>query len=114
MKQEHIPLVRTWAATGMSLSKQCHAMAELTGADYSSPLFDAIWRERDAHTAALGLLINDECEWLNYFESECEFGDTPRQITYADGTKVMLDTVDKLIAILSDQSLEKPTGRPEF
>jgi hypothetical protein len=66
------------------LEDQVHA---LFGTDHDSPMLKTINDLWDAYTVAVGQLVGDQDDWLQYFESECEMGREPREVVLKPGGK---------------------------
>lgn len=49
----------------------------LFGTDHDSIALRTLTTMWEAHTEAVGLIVGDECNWLDYFEHECDMGKSP-------------------------------------
>lgn len=66
-----------WAALQKQKAGLEESLHKLFGTDHDSEALQRISRMWEAHTKAVGLLVDDECEWLSYFEYECDMGKSP-------------------------------------
>ena len=69
-----LPLLQAWKARHAELHKQIQALARLTGGTGDGPLHVAVRSTWDAYTATLASLIEDNGEWLVWFEDENDMG----------------------------------------
>lgn len=50
---------------------------KLFGTDHDSLALRTLTTLWESHTKAVGQLVGDECNWLDYFEHECDMGKSP-------------------------------------
>lgn len=66
-----------WALLQKQKTQLQDNLHKLFGTDHDSEALLTINTMWDAHTKAVGQLVGDECEWLSYFEYDCEMGKRP-------------------------------------
>lgn len=89
------PLLYEWHNNLRTLSDAWDKLEEATSLPADGPLGEALFRLTDHYTAQVSLLLNDEHEWLPYYQYHCDFGRNPAKVT-VDGREILLDSLEKL------------------
>lgn len=91
-----------WAQRITAINTQYAALSAITGPGVGSPLWDAIFSTQNAYTVAVSELVGDECEWLNYYQLDCEMGKRPREVKLPSGNAITLKTLRDLARVICD------------
>lgn len=78
-------------------------MVTVFGGTYECNNANAILKLVAKYTKLVAEKVGDGGDWLNYFRHDCEFGKRPREVTFCDGTSILLDSVDALIETILAQ-----------
>lgn len=90
-----------WSCRHKELTKQAEALRAVTGGDYDAPLMAAVWAVWNAYTVAVGELVGDSDEWLQWYETECSMGRTPKMAYRAFGSDgVNVRTIKQLARVI--------------
>ena len=94
--------VREWMERVQGADAQLNAIGELFGClDYDAPLPAAIEGLISGYTKALGRVIGDECEWLEYFWIDCAFGANPLGVTPEKGAaEIKIDSPEAIAEVI--------------
>ena len=96
-------LLKQWAGIMQNLERALSEMTSVFGGTYDCANAQAILDMVIEYTNLVSEKVGDSGEWLNYFRNECELGQTPKEVTFCDGTSILLDSVDALIEIILAQ-----------
>ncbi len=96
-------LIQEWIDQGLALEAQFKALEAIVGDMAESPLWDAVWKGYDAHRRAIAALMGDGDEWLSWFQCDCDYGRTPREMVFPNGEVLLVvGASDLTAAILTD------------
>lgn len=73
-KEEKIRLLEKWEDIHDRISEIFQKMENVLGYIGESDLFDIVWKNFNAHTEALSILLGDEEKWLEWYAFENRFG----------------------------------------
>lgn len=100
-RPEMIRRIEAWVKLHADLMEQYHALQALTGADPDCALFKPIFTLWDSYTIALSELIGDEDEWLQWYATECEMGNKPKNVLIPGDTKqYRVKTIQQLARVI--------------
>ena len=96
-------LLKQWAGKVQAVESALDQMVSVFGGTYDCDNANAICDITRAYTKLVAEKVGDNEGWLDYFRNECELGKTPREVTFCDGTSILLDSVDALIETILAQ-----------
>lgn len=97
VKRQVLPLVSLWVERGKELHRTQDATSATLMASPEAPLFKAAWECFVGYTKNLAEIIGDDDGWLEWFAWECELGQKPMEMTFANGERLMVCGVEDLI-----------------
>lgn len=97
--RDHALVVR-WVESARLLAARLKAADDAIGLCMDSPLREAAWRAFGAYTDLLAETIGDTDKWLEWFAWECDFGSSPKEMTFADGETLLVVGASDLLAAI--------------
>lgn len=100
-KNDRIVMLENWREACLEIGRCMESLKGSVGADPESPLFTAIHALQEGYGKALGILLGDGWDWLEYYAFECDYGRKAQEVKYSDGVVVVLDEdVAKLLSVM--------------
>lgn len=96
-------LLKEWAKSVQAVDGALDQMVAVFGGTYECNNANAILELVARYTKLVAEKVGDGGDWLDYFRNDCEFGKKPREVTFCDGTSILLDSVDALIETILAQ-----------
>lgn len=96
-------LLKEWAKSVQAVDGALDQMVTVFGGTYECNNANAILELVARYTKLVSGKVGDGGDWLDYFRHDCEFGKKPLEVTFCDGTSILLDSVDALIEIILAQ-----------
>lgn len=93
-----------WAARKERFSAACRAFADLTGAAPESAFMGPIFALWEGYTRAIGEIVGDKGEWLEWYEYDCDMGKRPKGAEFQDGRKITIATLADLSKLIADEA----------
>ena len=91
--------IREWMERVQGAEAQINAVADLFGGiDYAAPLPEAVSALSGGYAKAVGKIVGDECDWLEYFWIDCAFGANPLGVIPEKGAAEIQITGPEAIA----------------
>lgn len=93
--------LREWSDVQQVLSRNLAEAARLLGTTYDrGTLWPAVLDVAAAHTRAVAAQVGDGAEWLEYWQTECRYGERPRDVE-VDGVPMLMATIADLAVVVS-------------
>lgn len=94
--------IREWMERVQEADRQVNSIGELFGdLDYAAPLPGAVSALAGGYAKALGRVIGDEGEWLEYFWIDCAFGANPLGVTPEKGAaEIKIDSPEAIAEVI--------------
>jgi hypothetical protein len=93
--------LQCWEAAVQPCNETAELLLDLFDGQYDSPMFKPYQHLIEEYTKLVAKVIGDECEWLQYYQYDCNWGAKPMEVTMSDAEKIMLDSLPKLAKIIS-------------
>ena len=94
--------IREWMERVQGADAQLGALAAMSGdINYDAPIPAAIAALISGYAKALGRVIGDEGEWLEYFWIDCAFGANPLGVTPEKGAaEIKIDSPEAIAEVI--------------
>lgn len=73
-KMEKLDLLREWSVKMETADILIDPVTKCLGLSVESPIHQAVWTLKDAYTKAVGKLVGDDGDWLDWYADENDFG----------------------------------------
>lgn len=106
MNQKEIETRLTaWQKRYWAMMEQFESLQKLTGCDYDCALLKPMMDVWSAYTVAVSELVGDTCEWLDYYQWECDMGNKPQNVRIKPGDPyVKIGTIKQLAKVIKGTS----------
>lgn len=94
--------LQEWKKRHDDMEEQLEKLRLLTGAMPDCDLLAPIYRVWDSYTAALGLIVGDKDQWMDWYRFECDMGAKPMGVRLSGGREMTVETIEHLAAVLAD------------
>ena len=102
-REEATKLITLWVDRAKALHAAQYSLNTLLMASPEAPIFKAAWDMFTGYTKQLAEALGDEDGWMEWFAWECQLGEKPMEMSFANGEKLLVVGVDDLVdVILSD------------
>lgn len=97
-----IERLELWKYRYDELMTSYNAFHNLTGLDKNCQLMKPTFDLWNSYTESIAELVGDNCEWLKWYETECQMGNNPTSITFSDGRLLEVRTLSDLVIFIND------------
>lgn len=84
---EKLNLLIEWRARMEAADNLIDPITEVLGLSVESPIHQAVWSLQDAYTKAVGKLVGDGGDWLDWYAHENDFGRKHMEAGPKDATR---------------------------
>lgn len=98
-KTEKLAILREWAVQMETADLLIDPIADALKLTPESPIHAAIWGLQTAYTKAVGKLVGDKADWLDWYASENDFGRKHMDAGPAGSTRP-ISTLDDLVWVM--------------
>lgn len=93
--------LQCWEAAVQPCNETAELLIDLFNGQYDSRMFKPYQNLIEEYTKLVSKVIGDECEWLDYYQYDCNWGKKPLEVTMTNGEKILLDSLPNLATIIS-------------
>lgn len=86
-QNEKIALLAEWQARTEASNRLIEPITEVLGLQVESPIHLAVWNLQEVYTKAVGKLVGDPAEWLDWYANENDFGRKHMEAGPKDATR---------------------------
>ena len=102
-KSEILAELQAWELAQKRLDAQLDLFYDLTRAQPDSDLLTAIYGVAEAHTEAIGKLLGDKLEWLDWWKFETDYGQKKHLLdVYVDRKLLKIKTLRQLAGLIAE------------